>query len=228
MKLPVDIHTHRLPPIPGTAVVNRYPDAAFAPEAGAWYSVGIHPWHIRTIPVPDGWHEEDARCTPEVRQEMDRLPALAAHPQVLAVGEAGLDRLADAPLALQAEIFEYQARLSAQLGKPLVIHLVKAVDELLRMKRQLRPAVPWIIHGFRGKAALAETLLRHGFHLSFGERYQAEALRITPADRLFLETDESALPVAELYRRAAEARGVALDELTETVRENIGKVFFKQ
>ena len=116
MKIPVDIHAHQLPQIPGTAIVNRYPDT-FVPEAGQWYSVGMHPWHIPTA------------ATPAVRHEMDILASLAGHPQVLAVGEAGLDKLADTPQAVQIEVFEYQARLSMELGKPLVIHLVKTMDE---------------------------------------------------------------------------------------------------
>ena len=215
MKFPVDIHTHRLPPVPGTAIANRYPDT-FVPEEGAWYSVGIHPWHI------------PATVTPVVRNEMNVLSSLAGHPQVLAIGEAGLDKLADAPMAVQMEVFEYQARLSVELDKPLVIHLVKAMSELLKLRQQIKPANPWIIHGFRGKPALAEECLRHGFYLSFGEKYQEEALRITPADRLFLETDESSVPVADLYSRAAEVRRVSLAELTEAIRENIAKVFFKQ
>ena len=176
----------------------------------------IHPWHI------------PATVTPVVRNEMNVLASLAGHPQVLAIGEAGLDKLADAPMVVQIKVFEYQARLSVELDKPLVIHLVKAMSELLKLKQQIKPANPWIIHGFRGKAALAEECLRHGFYLSFGEKYQEEALRITPADRLFLETDESSVPVADLYSRAAEVRRVSLAELTEAIRENIAKVFFKQ
>ena len=168
MKFPVDIHTHRLPPVPGMAIANRYPDT-FAPEEGAWYSVGIHPWHI------------SATVTPVVRNEMNVLASLAGHPQVLAIGEAGLDKLADAPMVVQIKVFEYQARLSVELDKPLVIHLVKAMSELLKLKQQIKPANPWIIHGFRGKATLAEECLRHWFYLSFGEKYQEEALRITPA-----------------------------------------------
>ena len=215
MIFPVDIHTHRLPRIPGTAIVNCYPDV-FSPKEGEWYSVGIHPWHV------------PAAVTSNVRCEMNMLPSLVGHPQVLAIGEAGLDKLADAPMAVQMEVFEYQARLSVELGKPLVIHLVKAMSELLKLKQQIKPANPWIIHGFRGKPALAEECLRHGFYLSFGEKYQEEALRITPADRLFLETDESSVLVADLYSRAAEVRRVSLAELTEAIRENIAKVFFKQ
>lgn len=215
MKSLVDIHAHRSPQMPGTAIVNCYLDV-FAPKTGEWYSVGIHPWHI------------PATVTPAIRHEMDILAFLAGHPQVLAIGEAGLDKLAGAPQAVQVEVFEYQARLSMELGKPLVIHLVKAVDELLKLKQQIRPANPWIIHGFRGKAVLAKEYLRHGFYLSFGEKYQEEALRITPSDRLFLETDESDVPIADLYSRAAQARCVSLSELTEAVQENIAKVFFKQ
>ena len=113
MKCLVDIHTHRLPRIPGTAIVNCYPDV-FSPKEGEWYSVGIHPWHV------------PAAVTSNVRCEMNMLPSLVGHPQVLAIGEAGLDKLADAPIAVQIEVFEYQAQLSAELGKPLVIHLVKA------------------------------------------------------------------------------------------------------
>lgn len=208
MVTPVDIHTHNLPQVPGKAIVNSYPEA-FVPQVDGWYSVGIHPWRINSAQLP-----------------LSR--DLVAHPQVLAIGEAGLDRLVDTPMDIQMEVFEYQARLAAEIDKPLIIHLVKAVDELLKLKRVLRPSTPWIIHGFRGKAALAEEFLRHDFYLSFGERYQADALCITPSDHLFLETDESAVPIADLYRRAAEVRGVSLEQLRETVRENISKVFFKQ
>ena len=159
MIFPVDIHTHRLPPVPGTAIANRYPDT-FVPEEGAWYSVGIHPWHI------------PATVTPVVRNEMNVLASLAGHPQVLAIGEAGLDKLADAPMAVQIKVFEYQARLSVELDKPLGILLGMAMSEGRKLKQQIKPANPWIIHGFRGKAALAEECLRHGFYLSFGEKYQ--------------------------------------------------------
>ena len=132
---------------------------------------------------------------------------------------------ADAPLPLQETFFERQARLADEAGKPLVIHLVKAVDELLRARRRLVPRVPWVIHGFRGKAPLAQELLRHGFYLSFGERFQEAALAAVPLSRLFIETDESPLPVADIYARAARARRMPLEELAEAVRANVQSVF---
>lgn len=174
--------------------------------------MGMHPWHVTVLP--------DER-------QLLRLKELAGHPQVLAVGEAGLDKLAEAPLELQQKVFIRQAQLAEEVGKPLVLHVVKAADELLQAKRSLRPSVPWIIHGFRGKAELAKQYLTHGFYLSFGERYQEEALRAVPADRLFIETDESTVPIEQLYARAAEVRGVPIAELKETVFQNVLRLFFK-
>lgn len=212
MSFPLDIHTHHRPLPAGSAVLNCFA-GEFRPEAGGWYSVGIHPWRLGQSP----WQEEAFRT---------RFQEAAAHLQVVAVGEAGIDRLADAPLGLQLEALRYQAAVAEAVRKPLVLHLVKAAAELLALKRELRPTVPWVIHGFRGKAQLADTYLKHGFFLSFGEKYQEEALRRVPLERLFIETDESTVPVARLYERAAGVRGLSADELLEAVSCNVCRVFF--
>ena len=115
MIIPADIHTHCQPEVPGEAIVNCFPET-FVPQLEGWYSVGIHPWYITSSTVSLA---EKKRC----------LEELLYHPQVLAMGEAGLDKLADASLPLQREVFEYQARLAEETDKPLVIHLVKAVDD---------------------------------------------------------------------------------------------------
>ena len=214
MIIPADIHTHCQPEVPGEAIVNCFPET-FVPQLEGWYSVGIHPWYIASFAA-------------SLNDSKARFEELLDHPQVLAVGEAGLDKLAEAPLTLQIEVFEYQARLAEEANKPLIIHLVKAVDELLKLKQKIQPVKPWIIHGFRGKAVLAEEYLRHGFHLSFGERYQEEALRIVPSDRLFLETDESMTSIDTLYERAAMIRKIPSGELRETVRKNVEEIFFRR
>lgn len=208
--IPLDIHTHHHPACPGTAIVSCCP-AQFIPQPGGRYSAGIHPWHA---------------AEPDTAAQEEALQHLLSHPQLLAVGEAGLDKLSAAPMEVQLPLFERQARLAAEAGKPLIIHTVRATDALLRLKRQLRPQNPWIIHGFRGKASLAEEFLRHGFFLSFGERYQEETLRHTPADRLLLETDESVVPIQTLLQRAASLRGVTAEELQATLQENVKQLFF--
>lgn len=227
MKIPADIHTHRQPQVPGEAIVNCFPET-FVPQAGGWYSVGIHPWHIASSSVFQTPVAVSSAVDFTLSNGAAHFEELLRHPQVLAVGEAGLDKLVEAPLPLQIKIFEFQARLAEEIDKPLIIHLVKAVDELLKLRQRMHPMKPWIIHGFRGKAALAEEYLRHGFYLSFGERYQEEALRIVPPERLFIETDESTMPVGRLYERAAEVREIPLEELRETIRRNVGEIFFRR
>ena len=212
MTFPLDIHTHRLPSRPGEAIVNFAPDA-FAPQAGGWYSVGVHPWQASEA---------------ETERALALLERLVLHPQVVAVGEAGLDRLAAAPMPVQEAVFCRQARLAEAVGKPLIIHLVKAADELLRLRRVLRPTVPWVIHGFRGKEALAAMWMRHGCLLSFGARYREEALCGLPADRLLLETDESGADIDGLCERAALLRRTTPADLRERVEKNVAGIFFRQ
>lgn len=206
MNIPFDIHTHQIPEIAGGAILNCVPNA-FMPQASGWYSVGIHPWNLSSV---------------------SHLKEYVNHSQVLAVGEAGLDKLADSSINVQMEMFEYQARLAMEVDKPLIIHVVKAKDELMDLRVRLRPSNPWIIHGFRGKVALAQEYLRHGFYLSFGAKFQEETLRMIPSERLFLETDESEVPIGELYERAATVRGCSSDAFRVAVQENVRKVFFKK
>ena len=205
-----DIHTHRSMEADGFRIINCSPDA-FAPCPGQWYSVGIHPWSLRGDIPQEVW---------------ERLQAAVTHPQVLAIGEAGLDKLTDASMALQETVFIRQAKMADAAGKPLIVHLVKATDALLRLKKELKPRVPWIIHGFRGKAQLAEELLRHGFYLSFGAKFQAEAVRTVPLSSLFIETDESLAPITETYGRVAAVRRIPLEELCKAIRANVQSVFF--
>lgn len=176
-----DFHTHNLLAPPGTAIVNLpeewtlRPDL-FRPQPGALYSAGIHPW----------WTVDAERT----RRMVDALPRLLEHPQVVRVGECGLDKLCGAPLQTQIEVFEAQAAMAEAFGLPMTLHIVRAFDVLLRLKKQLRPTVRWTVHGFRGGPALARQLLAAGLDLSFGLRFNAAAYDLTPAERRWRETDE--------------------------------------
>ncbi|MDE5929471.1 MAG: TatD family hydrolase, partial [Muribaculaceae bacterium] len=105
------------------------------------------------------------------------------------IGECGLDALRGPDMALQREVFLKHIGLSEALGKPLLIHAVRCWPELIALRHNLNPAQEWIIHGFRGKAELAAELLRHGFSLSFGLKYNEDAFRLTPPERRYRETD---------------------------------------
>lgn len=93
-------------------------------------------------------------------------------------------------LAAQTALLRIHYELSETLRKPLILHIVKSFPEIIALRKQWKPTQPWIIHGFRGKPQLARELLAHGFHLSYGKKYNPASLAITPSSRLLRETDE--------------------------------------
>ena len=128
---------------------------------------------------------------------------------------------------IQMKLLKQQALLSEEKRLPLILHCVKAFNELILLKKEIKPSQAWIIHGFRGKEALATDCLRHGFYLSFGEHFQEDALRTVPLEKLFIETDESRTSIEAIYQSIAKVRGISLEELTESVKKNVKEVFFK-
>jgi TatD DNase family protein len=164
--------------------------------------VGIHPW------------EADAGALP-------LLYGAARWPGVAAIGETGLDRLKGPPLDVQEELFLAHIRLAETVGKPLIIHCVKAWSELLRIRKTSGGRVPWIVHGFRGGGVLAGQLLDAGFYLSFGLRFRPEAVsRAWAAHRLFAETDDDGIDIRDVYAVLAASLSVAQDDLAKQIAEN--------
>jgi len=209
MTYPLDIHTHAIPAVAGTAIVNVFPQD-FDPAAAGWFSTGFHPYHVAEA-TPAWWSAWEAQT---------RLP------QVLAVGEAGLDKACATDFEMQLDCFRRQALWAEEVGKPLVVHLVRAADELLQVRSEVRPRMPWVIHGFRKGGVLARQLADKGMYLSFGPRFRPDALRAVPLDRLFLETDESGCDIHDVLAAAAEALDIETDALRNQLMENIKKVFF--
>ena len=131
----------------------------------------------------------------------------------------------------QRKVFFGHCELAEQWRLPLIIHQVRSADALLQIRKEFSPTVPWIIHGFRGKPKLALQLLEAGFYLSFGSALCQEdsalhdSLFITPTDRLFLETDESDLPIEQLYEQAAKVLLITSEELAARVFTNFKTVF---
>lgn len=198
----LDFHTHCLQA--EHAIINA--DACrFFPQAGKCYSVGVHPWLA----------EQDAAV------QWERVKALAAHPQVVAIGETGLDSLRGAPLAAQKLLFEHHIALANQVGKPLVVHMVRTSQQVLQVWRRCQHHVPCAIHGFRGNAHVVQPLVEAGFYISFGEHFNAEALRQVPLCQILAETDESTLPIADIIARMAEALSMPAADVQTLVSANL-------
>ena len=142
-------------------------------------------------------------------------------PNVVAIGETGLDKGAEAPLDCQREIFRASASLAENAGVFLIIHCVKAWDELIASKKELKPRVPWIIHGFRGNATLAGQLIRQGFYLSFGEYFNPGAVREAWPGRLFAETDDREIDIRTVYRNLSVSLNLRLEQFAGQIAENV-------
>jgi TatD DNase family protein len=154
----------------------------------------------------------------------------APDPFVIAIGEAGFDRLKGPSTELQKEVFEMQAEISERYRKPLIIHCVRAWDEILSAKKSLRPRMPWLIHGFRGKIRLAEQLISKGFYLSiwfeYALREESSALiKALPADKIFLETDGADVDIRDIYSKVANDRKISVEELKDVTMSNFNEFF---
>lgn len=152
--------------------------------ASGLYSAGIHPL------FEGDW---DAALV--------HLEALLEQGRLAAVGECGLDRRSPVPMDRQAAFFERQMLLADRYARPLIIHCVQAWDLLLQLHRRHPSGVQRIVHGFRGKPQLAAQLLRAGLHLSFGWHYNVASLRLCPADRYHIETDEAEVTLRQVWEK---------------------------
>lgn len=181
-----DTHTHR-PDAGPDAIINIEPNDTL-PACGQ-FSTGVHPWRSR-----------------EAEQLWPLVESMVRDSRIVAVGECGIDRLRGDCMENQIKLFERHAALAEAIGKPVIVHCVRAWAELLAASRRIRPQQPWIVHGFRGGPELARQLLDAGMHISLGERFNEATARIIPADRLHAETDTSVLPIETIAARIACAR----------------------
>lgn len=190
----LDIHTHLPAPRP-EGVIAASPEQIrelydLFPEQR--WSAGYHPWEIS----PTGLSES----------QLQYLGDVAALPRVVAVGETGIDktRLNDVPLFAQINAFNRHIELARTLGKPLILHAVKAQDVIIPMIRDC--AIPVIIHGFRQKPSIAEMYLSAGCYLSYGTQFNTDSLLATPSERLLAETDCSNISIEDVISQLRAAR----------------------
>ncbi|MFW6161670.1 MAG: TatD family hydrolase [Planctomycetota bacterium] len=143
-----------------------------------------------------GIHPHDATAADE--PTWDALERLAAEPQVVAIGECGLDFYRDlSPRHVQRQVFARQLALAEGLDLPVVIHCRDAYEACLRMVRSERSGpVRGILHCFQGDGAAARQALDLGLHVAVGgsitfprEEALRRAVAKVPLERLLVETD---------------------------------------
>ena len=186
------------------------------------------------------------------RAAAEAIEQLAGRPEVVAIGETGLDFYRDsAEPEDQRRAFAAQISIARRVGKPLVIHLrdpegsEQAVTEAFATLDDQAEGVPVILHCFSTGPAWAERAAERDWYCSFAGNLTypkadqiREAAALVPDERVLVETDSPFLSpqpmrgkpnqpanVVATAERLAEVRGVAYGELERTVEENASRVF---
>jgi TatD DNase family protein len=214
----IDIHTHHIQRGNGTIVVqNLMPGSPIPAFSGKnFFSVGLHPRKIRS-------KEENNRTLVMMEDALE-------FDHVIFVGECGADKLADTDYNEQMRIFKAQAFMAEEYQKPLIIHCVKAWNEVIELHMKTRPTIPWIFHGYNGSLEMTQQLSGKNFLFSFGEmlfRENSKALesfQYLPLNKIFFETDEFEGTVEMIYQRGAELKNISVDRLKEEVWENFNRL----
>ena len=212
----LNIHTHKPHKDDEKTILNLDLDA-LCPNEG-WFSYGIHPWSF------DDEHFDSEKALFLLEERLQ-------YPNVVVLGEAGLDRLYKASFDRQMEVFERQIVLSERFSKPLIIHDVKCNNEMMALHKKYKPKQAWILHGFNGTGQDVRQLAEQGFCFSVGEsllhaeRKIRKSILNIPLERLFFETDMADIDVVEVYQVAAEILGMSINALREQIFANFAHYF---
>lgn len=207
----IDVHTHRRTSVEGVfelfnIVVGRDDFATDLP-----FTAGIHPWFTA----------EDTEL------QYNELKSYADQEAALAIGECGLDKICQTDWGLQEQFFRRQLDLALHLNKPVIIHCVRAYQEVLAILKNRRQTV--VFHGFNKNIVLARQILQQGHYLSLGtdimRGYMDEFIQTLPLDKVFLETDGKPIPIIDIYAYFCTARKINLSELRGQLTANFERVF---
>jgi TatD DNase family protein len=208
------------------AIAERFPDV--------FCSVGTHPHYA---------HEE-------LDIDTATLVAIAKHPKVVAIGEAGLDYHYDnSPRDAQEQGLRQHIAASRETGLPLVIHSRDADDDMARILKEEtgKGAFPAVLHCFTGGRDLAFAAIEMNIYVSFtgiltfkNSQNLRDIAAALPAERVLVETDSpylAPLPyrgkrnepsyVVETAKMLAQTRAVSEDEISRQTTENFYRLFSK-
>ncbi|WP_395093159.1 TatD family hydrolase [Vaginella massiliensis] len=207
----IDLHTHHPQNnANGISIVNVFPQQE---SLGNYFSAGIHPWKI----------------TPAWNNELEFLDQKLQQSACLALGECGLDKAIETDLTWQTEVFKTQLDLNKTYQKPVIIHSVRAHQEILNIQREMKYHLPFFFHGYTKNEVLLEQILKQKNHVSFGihllkkQNLQTIFANLSE-DELFLETDDAQIAIDEIYQTAADIRKISVERLQEIIQRNVENV----
>lgn len=199
----VDIHTHQANQQSENEIkiISFYqnPDK----EPFCFFSIGKHPWYLNED-IEERWF---------------------SHTFCVAVGECGLDKVRSVfSLSKQTEIFTQHLDRASDLQKPVILHVVRAHQELIQLLKKY-PHLTYIWHGFNGSYELFRQFERFHMFFSFGVRSSKNTgWKQIPLERVLLETDDSLLSIREVYSLYAQVTGISFDAIVEKIYQNAKQI----
>lgn len=155
--------------------------------------------------------------------------SIKTYTNIISIGECGLDKTNSFyDIDKQINILKEQTILSEKLKLPLTLHIVKSFNELIKLKKEIKPTQKWIIHGFNTYKH-SQVLIENGFYLSFGttlltnEKLQNE-FRAVPLNKIFLETDDSDLKIEKIYTFASKLKLINDTQLSNQITKNLNTI----
>lgn len=213
----VNIHTHIAEPETNLIQIVNLDLERVCPEQG-YYSYGVHPWTLDNADF-------------QIEKSFALLEERLQLPNVLALGEAGLDKMHKDSFERQIAVFERQIELSEALQKPMILHDVKSHNEILALRKKQKAKQPWILHGFNGTEQDIKQLTGQGLYLSVGEsllhseRKIYNSFKFIDLDYLFLETDMSTTGIETIYDEAAKLLDIDIAVLKRRLFANFARLF---
>lgn len=217
---------------------------------GLFYAAGIHPHWIEQQP----WFQKDnenlldggtrEKIAALIQYEFVRAANVNAT-HCVAVGECGLDKMISTSFELQRQLLVIHIELANQLHKPLIVHCVRAHNELIALLKKSKANYGGVIHAFSGSYEVAQQYVALGFYLGIGgtityERAQKTRAAVTkiPLEFLVLETDAPDMPlqgkqgqrnspayIPQVAQVLADLRGMTKHEIVEATTRNAMRLF---
>ncbi|MBN2519890.1 MAG: TatD family hydrolase [Bacteroidales bacterium] len=211
----INFHTHKREPKSDILqIFNYFPKVLTKFET---CSMGIHPWYINENLI---------------KQQLELIKNNILNNNILLIGECGLDKLKGASFEIQMDVFIKQIKLSEKYNIPLLIHCVKAYNEVIDLKNCLKPKNYWVLHRYSGSQQLTTQLVKTGFffslrlHETMNEKTELSIKQI-PLKRIFFETDDSNDLIENSYKMYSNLININIEELKEIIEINYNNIFVK-
>ncbi len=209
----INIHTHALRK--SSEVISIYNLQLEESIPDSTFSAGIHPWHINPL---------------NYYSQVKQMEKIFSKDNAVFIGECGLDKIKAVDFKLQQTVFQLQINLAIKLQKPMILHCVKAFDEILAMLKNKVSPDKIIFHGFHKSPEMAFDLTAKGYSISVGkslfiqpDRMKTVFEKVNP-EKIFFETDDSEYSIEEIYQKAADISGQSLDFWKNQINSNFEKI----